>query len=145
MWLKHAIGTAKAYGEDISTGMDTIRKSLGICPQHDVLFDELTVEEHLRFYANLKETQNMTEAVEKQIKEVGLQEKRNVPAAFLSGGQRRKLSVAVALIGDSKVVFLDEPTSGMDVWARRHTWNLLQNNRYCVSLTSSCCKAIVRS
>lgn len=61
--------------------------------------------------------------------QVGLTEKRNAQAGTLSGGQKRKLSISMALIGGSKVVFLDEPTSGMDPYSRRSTWEILQNAR----------------
>uniref|UniRef100_A0A7S1CQA7 ABC transporter domain-containing protein n=1 Tax=Bicosoecida sp. CB-2014 TaxID=1486930 RepID=A0A7S1CQA7_9STRA len=111
--------------------MDEIRHSMGVCPQHDVLWDDLTVREHLVYFAGLKGVaqDKVDEQVRAKIEEVGLVEKEFVQAGELSGGQRRKLSVAIALIGDSKVVFLDEPTSGMDPYSRRSTWNILQNNR----------------
>ncbi|ETK97124.1 hypothetical protein L915_00292, partial [Phytophthora nicotianae] len=104
---------------------------MGICPQHDVLFNELTVEEHLLLFGTMKHIPftSLKEEVERMIREVGLVEKRKVAARNLSGGQKRKLSVALAFMGDSKLVFLDEPTSGMDPYSRRFTWNLLQRNR----------------
>ena len=61
--------------------------------------------------------------------DVGITEKRDTRAKELSGGQKRKLSVAVALIGDPKVIFLDEPTSGMDPFSRRHLWSLLKETQ----------------
>lgn len=61
--------------------------------------------------------------------QVGLTEKRDAQAGTLSGGQKRKLSISMALIGGSKIVFLDEPTSGMDPHSRRSTWEMLQNAR----------------
>lgn len=64
-----------------------------------------------------------------QLREVGLVEKANAKASTLSGGQKRKLSVGIALIGNSKVVVLDEPTSGMDPYSRRSTWNIIQRNK----------------
>ncbi len=104
--------------------MTALRQSIGFCPQHDVLYAELTVEEHLAFYAAVKGYAGaaLEEVVTKKIEEVGLTEKRYVQSFALSGGMKRKLSVAIALLGDSKLIFLDEPTSGMDPYSRRSTW-----------------------
>ena len=63
------------------------------------------------------------------IKDVGLTEKRNVLSSALSGGMKRKLSLAIALVGDPKFVLLDEPTSGMDPHSRRSTWDLLEKRK----------------
>ena len=71
----------------------------------------------------------LTSKCSKFIAEVGLTEKRNTYAASLSGGMRRKLSLAIALIGDSKIIVLDEPTSGMDPYSRRFTWDVIQKHR----------------
>jgi len=114
---------------DADTQMDEIRQTMGVCPQHDCLWDELTVYEHLSFVATVRKVKNPKEAITKQIAQVGLVEKTNAASSSLSGGQKRKLSLAMALLGDSRVVFLDEPTSGMDPYSRRFTWNLLQNSR----------------
>ncbi|OQR95862.1 ATP-binding Cassette (ABC) Superfamily, partial [Thraustotheca clavata] len=122
-------GTAYVFGKTITQDMDQLRTSMGVCPQHDVLYDELTVLEHLKLYAALKSIPSPAEQINSMIAEVGLTEKRNVMSAKLSGGQKRKLSVAIALLGKSQVVFLDEPTSGMDPYSRRFTWNVLQRNR----------------
>lgn len=124
-------GNATFHGLSLKEDMDTIRESLGICFQHDVLFEELTVEEHLRFFAQIKgyTKTELQAVVDQQIEDVGLTEKRDVPSNALSGGMKRKLSVAVSLLGDSSLVFLDEPTSGMDPYSRRSTWEILLNNR----------------
>ena len=108
-------GDCTINGKSIRTEMRDIRKSLGICPQYDVLFDRLTVEEHLTLYATLKgvSRKDVPQQVENYIKQIGLEPKKHYYASALSGGQRRKLSVAIALIGGSQTVFLDEPTSGM--------------------------------
>ena len=124
-------GDCLMYGNSIVEDMSLIRKSLGVCSQQDVLFDRLSVEEHLQLYANLKgvEKDKMREEVERYLQQVGLEEKRSAWAGSLSGGQKRKLCVALALIGGSRIVFLDEPTSGMDPYSRRHTWEVLRLNK----------------
>eukprot|EP01043_Picozoa_sp_COSAG02_P067943 COSAG02_NODE_11099_length_1793_cov_1.088548_1_plen_379_part_00 len=96
--------------------------------QHDILCPNLTVGEHLKIFARLKGL-DPTTCVNEKIAEVGLTEKTFTKAGELSGGMKRKLSLCMALIGDAKVIFLDEPTSGMDPFSRRSTWNMLQANR----------------
>ena len=123
-------GNATAYGCDVSEDIDSIRKFMGVCPQHDILFDNLTVTEHLRMFATFK---GMTDSIlieaeiKKMIMDVDLVEKTNYLAKNLSGGQKRKLSVAIAFMADSKLIYLDEPTSGMDTSARRYIWTMLKN------------------
>ena len=113
-----------------SEGAEHFRKVLGICPQHDVLFNDLTVEEHLVMFCVFKSVDNslISQEVLKAIKDFGLEEKRNTKVSNLSGGQKRKLSIAIALVGGSSVIFLDEPTSGMDITSRRNLWNILKKN-----------------
>lgn len=106
-------GRMQIYNEDVSEDLSAIRQYLGVCPQHDVLWDDLTVKEHLELYAGLKGVprSKVDDAVAEIIKDVGLTEKVDTQSQQLSGGQKRKLSVAIALLGDSKVVVLDEPVS----------------------------------
>ncbi len=120
-------GTAKVNGLDIRTDMDTIRQSIGVCPQHNVLFDELTVDEHLWFYARLKgrSPEEIEEESEKMIDDLVLRHKRHDISKNLSGGMQRKLSIATAFVGGSTTVILDEPTAGVDPYSRRGIWNLL--------------------
>ncbi|ESP01294.1 hypothetical protein LOTGIDRAFT_212836 [Lottia gigantea] len=120
-------GTAYIYGKDIRTDMDDIRNSIGMCPQHNVLFDRLTVEEHIWFYASLKgcTKQQVQTEMPKIIEDVGLVNKTKEMSRNLSGGMKRKLSVAIAFVGGSKTVILDEPTAGVDPYARRAIWELL--------------------
>uniref|UniRef100_A0A3P8WEF2 ATP binding cassette subfamily A member 3 n=1 Tax=Cynoglossus semilaevis TaxID=244447 RepID=A0A3P8WEF2_CYNSE len=124
-------GRAYISGYDICQDMALIRRSLGLCPQHDVLFDNLTVREHLLFYGQLKgfSKSKILDEVDRIIRILNLEDKRHARSKTLSGGMKRKLSIGIALIGDSKVVMLDEPTSGMDPSARRATWDLLQGEK----------------
>ncbi|KAL4225817.1 hypothetical protein ACF0H5_013807 [Mactra antiquata] len=130
-FLEPSGGTAVINGFDIRTDIANVRKTLGLCPQHNILFDLLTVEEHLRFFAKLKgcPKKEVENEINKMIEVLGLQQKRDALSHTLSGGQKRKLSVGIALIADSKIVILDEPTSGMDPAARRQTWEILQKYR----------------
>jgi ABC-type Na+ transport system ATPase subunit NatA len=118
-------GYAKIAGKDIRTEMNAIRQDIGICLQHDCLFPQLTVREHVQFFSRLKglykdvSHAEAEEQVDQAIRDVALFEKRNTLSKNLSGGMKRKLSVAMAFCGGSKVVLLDEPTSGMDPFARR--------------------------
>jgi len=127
-------GGARVYGDDIRTNMDGIRNKLGFCPQHNVLFGDLTVLEHMQLYAGLKAANGKSRdkyqdadkrEIEQMIEDVGLPDKRDEMSRNLSGGMKRKLSVAVAFVGGSKCVILDEPTAGVDPYARRGIWDLL--------------------
>ncbi|EDV20637.1 uncharacterized protein TRIADDRAFT_60879 [Trichoplax adhaerens] len=126
-------GTAHIYDYDINKPeeMMKIREITGVCPQQDILFDTLSVREHLVVFATIKGIPNdqIDEAVNKTLDDILLTEKASTRATDLSGGQKRKLCVGIALIGDPKVVYLDEPTSGMDPLSRRQIWALLQSRR----------------
>ncbi|XP_062816350.1 ATP-binding cassette sub-family A member 2 isoform X1 [Anolis carolinensis] len=120
-------GSATIYGHDIRTEMDEIRKNLGMCPQHNVLFDKLTVDEHLWFYSQLKgmAQEELRKEMHKMIEDLELTHKRHSLVQTLSGGMKRKLSVAIAFVGGSRAVILDEPTAGVDPYARRAIWDLI--------------------
>uniref|UniRef100_A0A3Q2D7Z4 P-type phospholipid transporter n=1 Tax=Cyprinodon variegatus TaxID=28743 RepID=A0A3Q2D7Z4_CYPVA len=124
-------GTVYVKGMDIRYDMDIIRKTLGVCPQHNVLFDMLTVEEHVWFYGCLKglSEENVMAEISALLEDVGLSHKRHDQTKNLSGGMQRKLSVAIAFVGGSKVVVLDEPTAGVDPYSRRGIWDLLLKYR----------------
>ena len=121
-------GLAKIDGIDISQDLSSARKSLGLCPQHNMLFMDLTVSEHLLFFGMLKGLGYSKAKAEAKdyIAMLNLVPKANIVVSKLSGGMKRKVNLGIALIGDSKVVLLDEPTSGMDPEARRGMWDLLQ-------------------
>ena len=123
-------GSAFYDGYDIldSNNMDKFRTILGICPQHDVLFDDLTIREHLEMFCIFKgyASNNIDNEINKTLHDFELDNIQNITAKNLSAGQRRKLSIAISLIGGSKVIFLDEPSSGMDITSRRNLWDILK-------------------
>ncbi|XP_012287761.1 ATP-binding cassette sub-family A member 5 isoform X2 [Orussus abietinus] len=127
-------GTALIFGYDVrdSNDMQTIRSMTGVCPQHDILFDLLTPREHLEFFAAVRGIpRSMVEfEVKKTLKDIDLVEKADTFAKYLSGGQKRKLSVGIAIIGDPKIIILDEPTAGVDPYSRRQMWSFLQSRRH---------------
>ncbi|KAF0685093.1 Aste57867_22967 [Aphanomyces stellatus] len=125
-------GDATVRGLSLNNDLDAIRASLGMCPQHDILYPELTVQEHLIFYGKIKGFAGdlLAREVDKKMDEVGLTEKRHARSTELSGGMKRKLALAIAFLGDSSIVFLDEPTSGMDPYSRRSSWEVIMNNRH---------------
>lgn len=124
-------GDAYIYGESIVRDITSIRKIMGVCPQHNVLYPDLTVREHLEFFAALKgvTADYLEREVFEMVADCDLMNKIDIQTARLSGGQKRKLSLAISLIGDSKIVFLDEPSAGMDVQSRRSMMNLLLRHK----------------
>ncbi|XP_063476660.1 phospholipid-transporting ATPase ABCA7 isoform X3 [Symphalangus syndactylus] len=124
-------GSAFILGHDVRSSMATIRPHLGVCPQYNVLFDMLTVGEHVWFYGRLKGLSATVVGPEQDrlLQDVGLVSKQSVQTRHLSGGMQRKLSVAIAFVGGSQVVILDEPTAGVDPASRRSIWELLLKYR----------------
>uniref|UniRef100_A0A5F9C9C6 ABC transporter domain-containing protein n=1 Tax=Oryctolagus cuniculus TaxID=9986 RepID=A0A5F9C9C6_RABIT len=124
----------KAYidGYDISSNIIEIRKNLGFCPQHDLFFDDLTVSEHLFFYSVIKgiPQRKCTVETDHMLSIFNLLEKHDAFPQELSGGMKRKLSIIIALMGSSKVLIFDEPSSGMDPTSRRVFWHLLQQYKH---------------
>ncbi|CAL1527412.1 unnamed protein product [Lymnaea stagnalis] len=106
--------------------------NLGVCPQQNSLFYYMTVKEHMRFYAGVKgarDTTNTAKEIKKLLNDVELWHARKTPVGDLSYGMKRRLCVALAFVGGSKTIILDEPTSGVDPHARKNIWNLITRNR----------------
>ena len=125
-------GTAFIDGNDICNDIEEARKSMGICLQHNVLFNELTAVEHFKFFCSLKgmtDSNEIDQEVTKYIQLLGLSSEADKQSHKLSFGMKRKLSIGIALCGKSKVVICDEPTSGMDPAARRELWDLLLHEK----------------
>uniref|UniRef100_A0A8C6FXX0 ABC transporter domain-containing protein n=1 Tax=Moschus moschiferus TaxID=68415 RepID=A0A8C6FXX0_MOSMO len=119
-------------GYDITKNITEIRENLGFCPQGDLLFNDLTLSEHLFFYSMVKSMHQKMSAdeINHMLSTFDLLEKRDTFSKSLSGGIKRKLSIIIALLGGSKVVILDEPSSGMDPVSRRATWDILQQFKH---------------
>ncbi|KAL2161940.1 hypothetical protein VTH06DRAFT_7725 [Thermothelomyces fergusii] len=108
----------------ITRQLAAARSHLGVCPQFDAI-DVMTVEEHLRFYARVRGIPDVEHNVSAVIRAVGLGAFRTRQAHALSGGNKRKLSLGIALMGNPSVVLLDEPSSGLDAAAKRVMWRTL--------------------
>lgn len=123
-------GTCVIFGHDNTADPAQAQKLLGVCPQHDVLWEELTSEEHLVLYAGFKgvEQAQVSSEVAAMLQRVGLAAAgaTKTQAGKLSGGMKRKLSLGIAFLGASRLVVLDEPTSGLDPYSRRMVWELLR-------------------
>jgi ABC-type multidrug transport system ATPase subunit len=123
-------GDALIYGEPISSegGLDRVRPLMGVCPQFDVLWPELTGAEHLAIYGHVKGVKfsEVRRQAADLLGRVKLTQSARVRSAAYSGGMKRRLSVAIALLGDPKIVYLDEPTTGMDPISRRYVWDIIQ-------------------
>lgn len=122
-------GDAIICQHSILTNLDAIRRHLGLCPQYNTLFDKLTVREHLKLFCKLKGRSFDPTQADALLDSLELGDKANSLTMTLSGGMKRKLSLAIALIGGSEVVVLDEPTAGMDPGARHAAWSLLQREK----------------
>lgn len=107
-------GTARINGLDLNNDIEKIRESIGFVPQHNILFDDMSVANHIWFYSRLKgvSVADTTTEMEKLLIDTGLEQKRNEMAKNLSGGMKRKLSIAIAFVGGSRTVILDEPSAG---------------------------------
>jgi ATP-binding cassette subfamily A (ABC1) protein 3 len=124
-------GTAYVDGYDIKTQTKEARRSIALCPQENILYNELDVYQHLKLYAILKDHpwNDVDNEINKILQLVTLTDKKHSLSTQLSGGMKRKLSLGIAMIANSKILILDEPTSGMDPEARRHMWDVLQSIR----------------
>jgi ABC-2 type transport system ATP-binding protein len=115
-------GTVELLGLDWRTGADELRQRIGIQLQETQFPDKLTVEETLRLFRSFY---RRGIPVEESIRTAQLEEKRRSRVGTLSGGQKQRLAMACALVGDPELLFLDEPTTGLDPQARRHLWDLV--------------------
>jgi ABC-2 type transport system ATP-binding protein len=119
-------GQVRVLGMDPETAGRDFRERIGIVLQSSGLDRNLTVRELVYFYGSFYPAPRN---VDETVKLVGLEEKRDTRVKALSGGQQRRLDLALGIVGDPDLIFLDEPTTGFDPSARRHSWELVDNLR----------------
>ncbi|KAF5903388.1 ATP-binding cassette sub-family A member 12, partial [Clarias magur] len=126
-------GTIEVYGKDMQASTKAVHKDLGVCMQYDVHFDHLTTKEHLMLYGHIKaphwSKQELKEQVRKILEETGMYAHRHKRVGTLSGGMKRRLSISIAFIGGSRLVVLDEPTTGVDPCSRRSIWDIVLQHK----------------
>lgn len=122
-------GILAATSGSVTVAKSSERCAIGLCPQDDLYYADLTVEEHLLYYSRIKGKGRGEDllAVASILADVSMQNERRLRASSLSGGQKRRLSVASALCGDPMVVFLDEPSSSLDPGSRIGLWEIIQS------------------
>jgi ABC-type multidrug transport system ATPase subunit len=125
----------KTSGKFFVDGLDMdehkLPKKLALCPQFNIQWPNLTVSEHLIIFGLLRNIpwKNVHSLVKEIIKKVDLEDKKDIEASKLSGGMRRRLSIAIALMGNTEIIFLDEPTTGLDPKRRRELWHIIKSIR----------------
>jgi ATP-binding cassette, subfamily A (ABC1), member 3 len=123
-------GKVMLNGSEVDRAVDEIFTTVGVCPQFNPLYDELTTSEHLEFFAGIKglSGDQAREITNFYMKNLQLDEYKDIRSKKLSGGNKRKLCVAMSLVGNPSLVFLDEPSAGVDPIARRYLWNILHSS-----------------
>ncbi len=120
-------GTAKVFGTDVTHDYRKIRDRVGVLPQDFEPFDRLKPREAVEYWASLFDRRVTTEEVAKILETVGLTSRAETQGLHLSGGEKRRLGIAMSLVGTPDLVFLDEPTTGLDPGARRELWGLIRD------------------
>ncbi|CAG9467760.1 unnamed protein product [Pedinophyceae sp. YPF-701] len=126
--LEASGGSALIQGFDINKEMQNIYSIMGVCPQHDILWGTLTAAEHLRFYGRLKNIpeKELKDEVMRVLRLVNLHGVAHKKVKTFSGGMKRRLSFSISIMGDPAVVFLDEPSTGLDPASRRNMWEVIR-------------------
>ena len=119
-------GEIKILGLDILKDRQKIKEILNVSPQETAIAPNLSVKENLEFMAGVYQIPNKEEKIDELVKLFKLEEVLKQKAKTLSGGWQRKVSIAIALINEPKILFLDEPTLGLDVIARKELWNVIE-------------------
>uniref|UniRef100_A0A8C0I890 ABC transporter domain-containing protein n=1 Tax=Bubo bubo TaxID=30461 RepID=A0A8C0I890_BUBBB len=126
-------GSATIYNYKLSEigDREEIREMIGICPQLNIHFEVLTVKENLKTFAEIKgiKSKDVEQEVQNILELLDISNIQDTQAEKLSGGQKRKLSIGIAMLGKPQVLFLDEPTAGLDPLSRHQVWSLLKEHR----------------
>uniref|UniRef100_Q8IUA7-3 Isoform 3 of ATP-binding cassette sub-family A member 9 n=1 Tax=Homo sapiens TaxID=9606 RepID=Q8IUA7-3 len=126
-------GSVTVYNHTLSrmADIENISKFTGFCPQSNVQFGFLTVKENLRLFAKIKGIlpHEVEKEVQRVVQELEMENIQDILAQNLSGGQNRKLTFGIAILGDPQVLLLDEPTAGLDPLSRHRIWNLLKEGK----------------
>jgi ABC-2 type transport system ATP-binding protein len=122
-------GSIVILGTDVTRDYASIRHRVGVLPQDFVPFERLKAPEAIAYFGGLFNRKLTKEDVNKLLTTVALEHRKNITAIKLSGGEKRKLGLALALVGEPELLFLDEPTTGLDAQARRNLWGLLESLR----------------
>ena len=125
-YRKRDAGQVEVLGTDPAHAGGDWRERIGVVLQSSAMYETLTVSESLRLFAGYYSNPRPVDEV---VELVGLREKRDTRVRRLSGGQRRRLDLGLALVGDPELIFLDEPTTGFDPHARRQAWETLRSLR----------------
>lgn len=129
-YVKATSGDASVMGFDLKTEMKDIRRITSLCPQFDIYWPDMTIREHLELFASIKgysTGRDLNNEIDRLLEMVGLVEKKTEFVKFLSGGMRRRLSIAISAIGDPKVIFFDEPTTGLDPVTKDQVLTLIKS------------------
>jgi ABC-2 type transport system ATP-binding protein len=122
-------GTASIFGVDVTRDYTKIRGRVGVLPQNFEPFDELKPPEAVEYWAGLFDMKISKKEVNDLVESVGLADRKNLISKKLSGGEKRKLGIALSIINNPELLFLDEPTTGLDPKARRDLWRLVEEIR----------------
>ena len=124
---KPTSGDAEVMGHSVISDTDKVKAIMNVSPQETAVAEKLSVRENLEFIARIYgcSKAEAKQKTDKMIEDFSLQDVENKRAATLSGGWQRRLSIAMALITEPQVLFLDEPTLGLDVLARRELWSFI--------------------